>query len=72
MVCMFFDISASYNNVVQICDGKVKTAQHGVPDLLKNSGCDIYPKLKSFVSVKTSMGVDVEKIALSLLTRICR
>ena len=61
MVCMLFHVSASYNNVVQICDVKVKAAQYGIHDLLKNSGCDLDPKRKSFVSVKTSMGVDTEK-----------
>ena len=60
---MMFHISAGYNNVVQICDGKVKFAKHGVHDLLKNSRCDLDPKRKSFLSVKTSMGVDPEKIS---------
>ena len=60
---MLFNVSASYNNVVQICDGKVKATQHGVHDLLKNSGCNLDPKRKSFVSVKTSKGVDTEKVS---------
>ena len=63
MACMLFHVSASYNNVVQICDGKVKAAQHGVHELLKNSGCDLDPKRKFFGSVKTSMGVDTEMIS---------
>ena len=63
MVCMLFHVSASYNNVVQIYDVKDKAAQHSVHDLLKNSGCDLDSKRKSFESVKTSMGVDTEKIS---------
>ena len=63
MVCMLFPVSTSYNNVVQVYNGKIKAAQHGAHDLLKNSGCDLDPKRKSFVSVKTSMGVDTEKIS---------
>ena len=59
---MLFNISVSYNNV-QICEGNIKAAQHSAHDLLKNSSCDLDPKRKSFVSVKTSMGVDTEKIS---------
>ena len=43
MVCMSFHVSASYNNVFQICDGKVKAAQHGVHELLKIAGATLTP-----------------------------
>ena len=61
MVCMLFHVSVCYNNVVHICHGKIKANQHGVHNLLKNSRCDFDPKRKSFISVKTSMGVDTKK-----------
>ena len=60
---MLFHVTATYNNVVHICDGKVKAAQYGVHDLQKNSRCDFDPKRKSFVSVNTSLGVDTEKFS---------